>query len=241
MNRLPWGPLKKKKISLYYQEMLLDKLVRDIANANFDILFELQEHQKLCVDEEGRLTLDDRYLQGVRRAWSRDSREDLLPLLEMTMENCERSNDDIVGLCAKLRMVLSKTYFNFLPLQTLLRDLIHRHNCEPGRRLNKPLPEHLESKVGWTEELRRNGLISDSTWDLIGRDDNKSQAIIEEIQNTTSDGTSTNLYCFDILMYTVHYCKMAVKTLDTTTGTTQKVLKEIHYNSLPYITVLLSS
>lgn len=227
--------------------MILDKLASEIANHNFEVLKDLIAYQKLCVNQDGRLSLDERYLQGIRRTWSRDCRQDLIPLIEKTMTECTRTNAEKVGVCAKLRKVYNKTYSNYQPIQEILTGIIHRYNCENGRIPNQELDlsdlEVLDKTqltgVEHIKSLRRNGYLSDGTWNLIKKNNNKTQAIIDEIILTNSEGGVSILDIFDIPMYTVHYCKLAVTSVDAF-GNATKLYKEIHYNSLPYITVLLS-
>jgi hypothetical protein len=222
--------------------MILD---REVANHNFEVLKDLVAYQKLCVDQDGKLSLDERYLQGIRRTWSRDSREDLIPLIQRTMDECTRKNLEKIGVCATLQKIYDKTYYNYRPVQETLTKIIHKYNCEDGRFPNKDIDvsdlEALDNTqltgVEYIKELRRNGYISDGAWNLIRKNNNKTQAIIDEIILTQSSGPILEI--FDIPMYTVHYCKLAVSNVNVF-GTATKLYKEIHYNSLPYITVLLS-
>lgn len=61
-----------------------------IALSNLDTIRNLPPHTRLTVNSRGELSYDQRYLQGIRRLWWQESRDDLtLPIME-TFQRCRK-------------------------------------------------------------------------------------------------------------------------------------------------------
>lgn len=123
----------------------------EIAHRNLEILRNLQPDVKLTVKSQGELKMDERWLNGIRRTATRDSKKDLLNPIEKTFDVLIEDHNFNSSVGYQLSVVLEhlqktfeKTYPNFQELQELLSK-IHRKNDnkvqerESGRQLSAML------------------------------------------------------------------------------------------------------
>ena len=85
-----------------------------IALSNFNTIRNLPPQTRLMVNSRGELSYDQRYLQGIRRRWWQESRDDLMkPILE-TFQQCRKElqiNEDVLAeVFTHLKQRLSELY-----------------------------------------------------------------------------------------------------------------------------------
>lgn len=119
-----------------------------IAEQNLNILRNLKADVKLTVNSQGELSVDQRWLNGIRRTATGDSKKDLLEPIEQTFMTIindvgfnSSNGEDLLNVLEHLQTIFSKTYPNFTELQTLLLKLIRESKSkiqerESGRQLS---------------------------------------------------------------------------------------------------------
>jgi hypothetical protein len=112
---------------------------------NIDIFTILQPDQKLIVDSNGKISIDERWIQGARRTLTGDSKIDIIDPIEITLKHAiDNDYEDIEKIMTHLDEVLSITYPDFTAMKKLLirlgtrkrdRDSDKQHR-ETGRQIS---------------------------------------------------------------------------------------------------------
>lgn len=103
-------------------ELLLDE---DTVKNNFDVIRHLQPFEKLTIDRKGKMTVDRRYLQCVRRALTWDCKYDILVPLERTFDLIKgESEDEKVNVLNTFSASVKQTYPQFDDLHKLIAKLL---------------------------------------------------------------------------------------------------------------------
>ena len=97
------------------------------AVLNYQVLKKLTEYEKLCVKDQTQIRVDERWLKGLRRTVSGDSKQDILIPIEQTFDvlMLERyyPANDIDSTLSHLLDVFSVTYPGYDDLQNLIKKL----------------------------------------------------------------------------------------------------------------------
>lgn len=192
----------------------------EIAEQNFKTLSSLKPVEKLRIDPNSLLVVDDRYLQSIRRGFTGDSRENIINLIDETLNVSTTSNLAKVVLIGHLLDVFKQTYPGYTPIRTMLINNLHKYNCESGRKLNSPIEfdcSNLNNVQSQMKEMYHNGRISSPLWILFRKDDNRTKAIVKSITETMHPGLEDCI--FDIYLHTNNMAKITLTNIKTGTKT----------------------
>ena len=93
-----------------------------IVKNNIDILTNLEPYQKLIVDENFNLSIDDRCIQFIRRTVTRDSKYDILEPLELTFNSSRISDDEKLSILKHISETLLITYPEFTEIHNISEE-----------------------------------------------------------------------------------------------------------------------
>lgn len=100
---------------------------QSIAEHNFQIFTNLEPYQKLIVDSQNKVTIDERWVQSARRTITGDSRVDIVEPIENTFTYAIENNFvDVEKTLEHLSTTLDVTYPDFEAVQKLIRRLLKR-------------------------------------------------------------------------------------------------------------------
>lgn len=104
------------------KELVMDE---DTVKNNFDVIRHLQPFQKLTINRKGKMTVDTRYLQCVRRALTWDCKYDILVPLERTFALVKGENDEEkLKVLNNFSVSVKQTYPDFDDLHKLVEKLV---------------------------------------------------------------------------------------------------------------------
>ena len=207
-----------------------------IAQHNAELLSQLVPYQKLRTDADGRFHIDDRMFQGIRRGFTGDSRDSVVGTIQATFDALSLSvtNIERVVLSAQLLRVFNDTYPGYLPLRDALIGIMHKYNCETGRKLNAPIVVDTPTLSKLQEQLLipySEGKLSTPLWNLLQKDDNRAKAIASEVMELAN--VTDTLLIFDIHLHTNSMCKLTL----TNVRTGVKTYKVLNYEPVSYAAV----
>ena len=112
------------------EETLETKIFNEISIHNLKLLSNIKDNEKLFLDEEGKIHLDERYLQNIRRTMDGSSRYDvMLPLFNSYLHGFIRYDDltnDEKNLLIKSVSgleILKNTYHDFMELNNFFENI----------------------------------------------------------------------------------------------------------------------
>lgn len=115
--------IKHRKCDCKVKERLRDECTKILFH-NFDILKNLKSYQKLYL-ENGKLYYDYRYLQGTRRYFTNDSRNDLLIPIEKLFKTIKhyKEKTEILECLYNIKNKFAELYPEFTELHEQLKEI----------------------------------------------------------------------------------------------------------------------
>lgn len=102
------------------KDLVLDE---DTVKHNFDVIRNLQPFQKLTINRKGKMTLDERYMQFIRRALTWDCKYDVLLPLESTFALSKETEDEKIKVLNNFSASVKQTYPAFDDLHNLIKKI----------------------------------------------------------------------------------------------------------------------
>lgn len=176
---------------------LMLTMKQNVAVENFDIFMKLKPHEKvMCSPTAGKIKIDTRYLNGVWRTITGDSRERLIDVLSETLNTINIPNTKKLQLIAKLSSVLSETYPVFQRLSDTIAELCHKYNHPDGESSNAAISSLPPVCLNQTRlmHIRYAGRISDKVWKILAEDMWISGALCDFILEYPTPNALFDLY-----------------------------------------------
>lgn len=201
----------------------------NIALENYNLLMKLKPSEKLMCGLNNQLQLDERYLKGVRRTITGDSRDRLLSVLCETLETVNVPNIRKLQLISKLKLVLSQTYADYPRLSDTIAELFQKYNHADGRMPNGTIASIPPVCLNQTKlmEIRHSGRISDNVWKVLYQDMWISGAVCDFILNYPSPNALFDIYIHKVGVncgLTVIDPELALKTTEYVNSNSAKRL-----------------
>lgn len=104
----------------------------DVANSNFKLLLHLPKNSRLIVEKEtNKLSVENRWFQGIRRSYNGDSRYDIIDPIKKTFDKLVEygltSDADFVKCLTNIIEAFKDIYSDFDKLKELVDRLMNDH------------------------------------------------------------------------------------------------------------------